>query len=28
MMTFGKVMMRGRLPAAAFGGRAEIMDRL
>ena len=26
-MTFGKVM-GGGLPAAAFGGRAEIMDRL
>jgi glutamate-1-semialdehyde 2,1-aminomutase len=27
LMTFGKVM-GGGLPAAAFGGRAEIMDRL
>jgi glutamate-1-semialdehyde 2,1-aminomutase len=27
LMTFGKVMSGG-LPAAAFGGRAEIMDRL
>jgi glutamate-1-semialdehyde 2,1-aminomutase len=27
LMTFGKVM-GGGLPVAAFGGRAEIMDRL